>query len=80
MDNDEQSETINARLDAAKAAVDAAAKRHAQSIAGVLHYAAGTVNTGAKAAVLGALLATRYATGFARGLVTRPNWAQGSGA
>ncbi len=62
-----------ARLDAATAAVDAAAKRHSQNVAGVVRHAAGTANTIAKTAAIGALLGVRYVFGFAQGLVRSGN-------
>jgi hypothetical protein len=62
-----------ARLDAAKAAVDAASRRHAQSVAGVVRHAAGTANTVAKTAAFGVLLGARYVAGFAQGLVRPGN-------
>ncbi len=65
-----------AKLEAATAAVDAAAKRHSQNVAGVVHHVVGTANTGAKVVAVAALLCVRYVAGFVHGLrssTTSPN-------
>ncbi len=65
-----------AKLEAAKAAVDSASRRHSQRVAGVVHRVVGTANTGAKAVAVVALLGVRYVFGFVHGLrssTTSPN-------
>ncbi len=62
-----------AKLEAAKAAVDSASRRHSQRVAGVVHRVVGTANSVAKIAVIGALLGVRYVAGFAQGLVRPGN-------
>ena len=64
---------VRAQLASARAAVDAAATRHARLVADAVRAGASTANSLAKTVVFGAALAARYVAGFAQELRRAPN-------
>ena len=64
---------VLAQLASARAAVDAAARRHGRLVADAVRSSASTANSLAKTVVFGAALAARYVAGFAHELRRAPN-------
>ena len=61
------------QLASARAAVDAAARRHGRLVADAVRGGASTANSLAKTVVFGVTLAARYVAGFAQELRRVPN-------